>query len=163
MHKPHSDTNREKEPSRRLIFVQCSLFLFWLRADGGLAFCRGVSLLSFVIWFRESEWVYSRNFKFTSFSIDCSFFRAMFSSELLLCFSCLVDCFSFVLTYIWGNTVLNTCMAFVVIKIMFFVNSVFNKILSSVTLSLCVIITVGIIHNTKGQKWLPSSKSQLGP
>lgn len=37
------DTKWEKEPSRRLIFVQSSFY--WLRSDGGLAFCRGVSIL----------------------------------------------------------------------------------------------------------------------
>lgn len=83
-------------------------------------------------------------------------------------FGCLFVCmfFFFILValhlYIWGNIVLNTCMAFVVIKIVslvscflfvcqrLFVDSIRSfRSISRIFFRLCVIITVDIIHSTE--------------
>lgn len=60
----HILIRREKEPSRRLIFVQYSLFVFWLRADGGLAFCRAYLNFHFVAHFRILVGIFAVLFQF---------------------------------------------------------------------------------------------------
>lgn len=113
---------REKEPSRRVWFSFIFIgFLFWLRADGGLAlfllllFC--FSLPGAIIFLKCQTaceaWPAWLLFSLTT---PRSPFFCLF--VFVRCCVCLYVYFLVALhLYIWGNIVLNTCMAFVVIKI----------------------------------------------
>lgn len=109
-----------------MIFVHFIGFLFWLRADGGLA----------LFLFLFSVFVYSFLCQGRILSEMCQTERGRGSKWWLFCFAtpthspfvwlfvlfgklyvCMFSFFVALHLYIWGNIVLNTCMAFVVIKI----------------------------------------------
>lgn len=139
-------------------------FLFWLRADGGLAlffhlFCWFLLPGAYHFFGSRSEGVAN----LVVFFVDLTL-----SQFVLLCWwvvvSLVVCMFVYFLValhlYIWGNIVLNTCMAFVVIKIVSLVSCLFVFCYVNVDLirslrsisnvfRLCVIITVDIIHSTE--------------